>query len=49
MARAIGMAWLPAAQAVEGAEFSIRANGRLQRARVVSRPFFDPDGARLRM
>ena len=49
LAKAIGMAWLPAAQAVEGAEFSIRANGGLQRARVVTRPFFDPDGARLRM
>ncbi len=49
LAKAIGMAWLPAGQAVEGAEFSIRANGRLQLAKVITKPFFDPDGARLRM
>ncbi|MFQ5829744.1 MAG: FAD-dependent oxidoreductase [Candidatus Methylomirabilia bacterium] len=48
LAKAIGMAWLPAEQAVEGAEFRIRTNGRLRAAKVVTKPFFDPEGARLR-
>ncbi|HXG26846.1 MAG TPA: 2Fe-2S iron-sulfur cluster-binding protein [Candidatus Binatia bacterium] len=46
--KAIGMAWVPARLAEEGASFEIRVDGRLERASVRLRPFFDPDGTRLR-
>jgi glycine cleavage system aminomethyltransferase T len=47
--KAIGLAWVPAASAGEGGEFSVRVNGRLAVARVTSQAFYDPEGARLRM
>jgi sarcosine oxidase subunit alpha len=47
---AIGLCWLPAELASrEGAAFTIRANGRLEEARVHHGPFYDPNGERLRM
>jgi sarcosine oxidase, subunit alpha len=46
--KAVGLVWLPPQLAAEDAEFEIRVDGRLERARVRLRPFFDPDGERLR-
>jgi sarcosine oxidase subunit alpha len=47
--RAIGLAWLPAAQARDGATFEVRVDGGATRtATVVTRPFYDPEGARQR-
>jgi sarcosine oxidase subunit alpha len=44
----IGMAWVPAGQAVDGATVTIADNDRITEAQVRTRPFFDPDGAVLR-
>jgi aminomethyltransferase len=38
--KAIGMAYLPAAQAVDGTEFEIDVRGRRVRARTVPMPFY---------
>jgi sarcosine oxidase subunit alpha len=46
--RAVGMAWVPAALAEEGHVLEIKVDGRFERASVRLRPFFDPDGERLR-
>jgi sarcosine oxidase subunit alpha len=46
--RAVGMAWVPAALAEEGRTLEIRVDGQLERASVRLRPFFDPDGEKLR-
>jgi len=46
--KAVGLAWLPPELAQEDAEFEIRVGGQLERARVRLRPFFDPEGERLR-
>jgi sarcosine oxidase subunit alpha len=48
VAKAIGMAWVPPELAEEGASLLVKVNGRLERAQVRLRPFFDPDGERLR-
>src|SRR5205085_2944597 len=48
LGRAIGLAWLPPELAQEDTAFEIRVDGRLEPARVRLRPFFDPDGERLR-
>ncbi|MEX2645706.1 MAG: 2Fe-2S iron-sulfur cluster-binding protein [Gaiellaceae bacterium] len=48
LGRAIGMAWVPPDLAEEGATIEIRVDGRLEPASVRLRPFFDPDGERLR-
>jgi glycine cleavage system aminomethyltransferase T len=48
LGRAIGMAWVPAELAEEGASLQLRVDGRLERAAVRLRPFFDEDGERLR-
>jgi sarcosine oxidase subunit alpha len=45
---AIGLAWVPADLARDGAELSLRDNGREIAADVVTAPFYDPDGERLR-
>jgi glycine cleavage system aminomethyltransferase T len=42
------MAWVPAAIAEEGKEIRVTVDGGFERARVRLRPFFDPDGERLR-
>jgi sarcosine oxidase subunit alpha len=46
--KAIGMAWVPPGLAEDGAVFDIRVDGRLEQASVRLRPFFDPEGRRLR-
>lgn len=47
--KAIGLAWVPAEFAREGAEVSVRVAGRLARARITQQPFYDPEGLHLRM
>jgi sarcosine oxidase subunit alpha len=47
--KAIGLAWIPAEMAHEGAEVDVRVAGRLARAKITEQAFYDPDGARLRM
>ena len=46
--RAIGLAWVPPELAEEGSRLELRMDGRLRPATVRLRPFFDPDGTRLR-
>ena len=46
--QAIGMAWLPAAQAVDDARIHISDVGSTFEARVTTKPFYDPEGAVLR-
>src|SRR5436190_18232981 len=46
--RAIGLDWVPSDLAEEDAGFEIRVDGGLESARVRLRPFFDPQGERLR-
>jgi sarcosine oxidase, subunit alpha len=46
--KAIGMAWVPARIAEEGKSFLVTVDGGFERATVRLRPFFDPDGERLR-
>jgi dimethylglycine dehydrogenase len=48
LGRVIGLAWVPAERARDGATFDVRMDGATARARVVMRPFYDPDGVRLR-
>ena len=48
LGRAIGMAWVPPDLAEDGAEIAIKVDGGVEKARVRLRPFFDPDGGRLR-
>ena len=48
LGKAIGLAWVPATLAEEGTLLSIKVNGTLERASVRLKPFFDPDGERLR-
>jgi sarcosine oxidase subunit alpha len=47
--KAIGLAWVPAEVARDGAEVDVRVGGRLARARITEKVFYDPDGTRLRM
>ena len=44
----IGMAWVPAGLAEEGTEVMISDEGRRLQARVVTKPFYDPEGEVLR-
>ncbi len=44
----IGMGWVPASFASDDREISIHFGGRTLAAKVRLRPFYDPDGARLR-
>jgi len=46
--RSIGMAWVPAELAEEGKSFLVTVKDGFERATVRLRPFFDPDGERLR-
>jgi sarcosine oxidase subunit alpha len=46
--KVIGMAWVPAALAHEGAQFFVTIDGGFDKAHVRLKPFFDPDGERLR-
>jgi sarcosine oxidase, subunit alpha len=47
--KAVGLAWVPTDLAREGAEIDVRIDGRLVRAHITQRAFYDPEGARLRM
>ena len=47
--KGIGMGWVPAAAAFEGASVQIRVAGTPVSATITERIFYDPDGARLRM
>ena len=44
----IGMAWVPAGLAEDGTEVTISDEGTRLRARVVTKPFYDPEGEVLR-
>jgi sarcosine oxidase subunit alpha len=46
--KVIGMAWVPAELAHEGAQFFVTIDGGFDKAQVRLKPFFDPDGERLR-
>lgn len=46
--KAIGLAWVPAADGAEGAELRIQLDGQAVPARVVPVPFYDPSGARMK-
>jgi sarcosine oxidase subunit alpha len=46
--KVVGMAVLPAELAGEGTEIEIRVDGSLASATVTTKPFFDPEGTRLR-
>jgi sarcosine oxidase, subunit alpha len=48
LGRNIGLAWVPPHLAVEGSSFEVKTDGRLAEARVVLKPFYDPDGERLK-
>jgi sarcosine oxidase subunit alpha len=48
LGKVIGLAWVPAALAKDGAGVTIADNGRRLAAEVVTRPFYDPDGEVLR-
>jgi sarcosine oxidase, subunit alpha len=48
LGKTIGMAWVPAELAQDGASVTISDNGRRIRAQVVTKPFYDPDGEVLR-
>ncbi len=44
----IGLAWLPAEHSRAGSQFNFKDNRTLRPAAVVDRPFYDPDGKRLK-
>jgi glycine cleavage system aminomethyltransferase T len=46
--KVIGMAWVPSAQADDGAEITISDEGRRFDATVTTAPFYDPEGQVLR-
>ena len=48
LGRVIGMAWVPAQLAEDGAAITISDNGRTLRGEVQTKPFFDPEGEVLR-
>jgi sarcosine oxidase, subunit alpha len=48
LGRVIGMAWVPSTLAQDGAEVTISDKGVRLRARVATKPFYDPDGEVLR-
>lgn len=47
--KAIGLGWVTAGSAAEGARIEIRVDGRPVQATVTQHVFYDPEGARLRM
>ena len=46
--RGVGMAWVPADLAGDGAALSFSSNGRVHAGTVANGPFYDPDGERQR-
>jgi sarcosine oxidase subunit alpha len=47
--QSIGLCWLPIEQSAPGSEFTVRIRGELHKGKVVPLPFYDPDGARLKV
>ncbi len=47
--KAIGLAWIPADAAFEGAGIDVRVRGKLVKARVTGQAFYDPEGKCLRL
>jgi sarcosine oxidase, subunit alpha len=45
---AIGLAFVQVSEALEGASIQVRVDGKLAQATVTMRPFYDPEGLRLR-
>ncbi len=48
LGKSIGLAWVPISMAEEDTEIGVLVNGKPAPGRVVSQPFYDPDGGRLR-
>jgi sarcosine oxidase subunit alpha len=48
LGRAIGMAWVPAELAIDGGQIHVKSNGQTYSGLVVTKPFYDPEGKRLR-
>ena len=48
LGRVIGMAWVRSDLANDDGELTLKVNGNLEKARVRLKPFFDPEGERLR-
>ena len=48
LGRGIGMAWIPAEMAEGGGDIRIVVDGSVSSARIVTQPFYDPEGKRLR-
>jgi aminomethyltransferase len=46
--QSIGLCWLPVEMSEPGTEFTVRIRGELHQGRVVTLPFYDPEGKRLR-
>jgi sarcosine oxidase subunit alpha len=46
--KSIGLCWLPVELSTPGSEFTVRIRGKFHQGRVVSLPFYDPQGERLR-
>ena len=44
----VGLAWVPAEHSIDGSEFGFHVNGAVHPAVVVDKPFYDPDGKRLK-
>jgi glycine cleavage system aminomethyltransferase T len=45
---AVGLAWVKTSQAQDGMFIDVRVNGQLVKAKVTMKPFYDPEGVRLR-
>ena len=48
LGKGVGMAWVPVALAQENAEIGLWVGGKKMIGHVVTQPFYDPDGGRLR-
>ena len=48
LGKGIGLAWVPVSMAEEDTEIGVLVNGKPVPGKVVSQPFYDPDGGRLR-
>jgi sarcosine oxidase, subunit alpha len=45
--KVIGLCWLPTEMSEPGQEFTVRVHGQMRTGRVVTLPFYDPDGLKL--
>jgi sarcosine oxidase subunit alpha len=48
LGKGIGLAWVPVSMSEEDTEIGVLVNGKPVAGRVVTQPFYDPDGGRLR-